>query len=223
MAPFKAVYGYTPTIHWDNKVVSDKDKIGDISQLHHIISKNLDKAQERMKRHANKKRRLQYKEFVEGDKVMLDARHLRRLGFRKLQSKKIGPFKVKRKINETTYELELPEHMHISPVFNEYLLSPYQEDPDRPEEAQPAILIDGAEEYEVEKVIRERLSRNKIFLLIRWKGYGPEHDSWQEFKTLTNAADTVKAYYDEHPTAYSSKRQMIDEWITKYTNPDPQG
>jgi len=42
-------------------------------------------------------------------------------------------------------------------------------------------------------------------------------------QTLTNAADTVKAYYDEHPTAYSSKRQMIDEWITKYTNPDPQG
>ena len=152
---------------------------------------------------------------------MLNAKHLQRIGTKKLQSKKVGPYTVKWKINETTYELNLPEHMNIWPIFNKSLLTPYKEDPKHQQEEEGPILIDGQEEYEVEKVLKECLTWNKINLLVRWKGYGPEHDTWQTLDTLTNAADIVAQHYKQHPTQFNSKQNEVQEWINKFTNPNP--
>ena len=62
---------------------------------------------------------------------------------------------VTRKINETTYELKLPTSMKMQPVFNEWVLTPYKEDPNRKDETQDPIIIDGQEEYEVKTIINE--------------------------------------------------------------------
>jgi len=44
----------------------------------------------------------------------------------------------------------------------------------------PPDLIDGEEEWEIEKILGHRTYRKKKQYLIRWKGYMPAHDSWTD-------------------------------------------
>jgi hypothetical protein len=45
-----------------------------------------------------------------------------------LKLKKIGPCKILRRFGENAYELELPEDVGISPIFNIVDMYPYRED-----------------------------------------------------------------------------------------------
>jgi hypothetical protein len=47
--------------------------------------------------------------------------------YTKLKMKKIGPCKVVKKFGENAYELELPEGIGISPIFNISDLYPYRD------------------------------------------------------------------------------------------------
>ena len=38
-------------------------------------------------------------------------------------------------------------------------------------------------------------------MTVRWKGWGPEHDSWEAAEDLTNAPDLVKKFYTKFPKA----------------------
>ena len=38
--------------------------------------------------------------------------------YKKLKYKKIGPYRIIRKINENAYEVDLPNEYDISPIFN---------------------------------------------------------------------------------------------------------
>jgi hypothetical protein len=51
----------------------------------------------------------------------------------------------------------------------------------------------GVAEYEVESVLAQRGSTNRRELLIRWKGYGAEHDEWQPRTQLIRTAPIVVA------------------------------
>jgi hypothetical protein len=51
--------------------------------------------------------------------------------YNKLKLKKIGPCKILRKFDENAYEIELPEDVGISPIFNISYLYPYREDDQR--------------------------------------------------------------------------------------------
>ena len=47
--------------------------------------------------------------------------------YNKLKLKKIGPCKIKRKFSANAYEIELPEGIGISPIFNNANLYPFRE------------------------------------------------------------------------------------------------
>lgn len=51
------------------------------------------------------------------------------------------------------------------------------------------------EEYEVEKIIDEKLEGGKKYFRIRWKGYGAKSDTWELKKSL-NCPDKIKEYED---------------------------
>jgi hypothetical protein len=76
------------------------------------------KAQDRMKRNADKHRR-QYT-FEVGESAWLAASHLRlpRLTRGKLNPRYYGPYKIKRVLSDVAYELELPSQMRIHPVVH---------------------------------------------------------------------------------------------------------
>ncbi len=103
----------------------------------------------------------------------------------------MGPFKIKFKKGASAYTLKLPMNWHIHPTFNKAFLTPYNllafPNHEQPPPPLPD-LIDGAEHYEVEKVLDSRLrkvrgrqgepSRCVTDYFIKWKGYRPESNSW---------------------------------------------
>jgi hypothetical protein len=155
-------------------------------------------AQSRQKAYANKRRR--DLEFQEGDRVLLSTRHakLATAGCKKLLPKWIGPFKVLARIGEVAYRLELPTHLKWHNVFHVSLLRSYVdggsvEPPPLPE------LIEGEVEYVVEKILKHRVvgtgKREKKQYLVKWEGYGPEHNSWEPESHLGRSAEVVQEYW----------------------------
>jgi Chromo (CHRromatin Organisation MOdifier) domain/Integrase p58, C-terminal domain len=127
--------------------------------------------------------------FVPGNKVWLDARHLRvNAPSRKLAPRRYGPFKVLKQVSPVTYRLQLPSSMKIHDVFHVDRLIPYTETEAYGETypQPPPELIDGEEEYEVESIITHRnkgRTRKKQFL-VKWLGYPASENSWVDEKDL---------------------------------------
>ena len=93
-------------------------------------------------------------------------------------------------------------------MFHASLLTPYHET-----EAHganhlepPPDVIEGEEEYEVEKILdSKRTGRNKkLHYLIRWKGYLEAHDTWEPEDNVKHAQESIKQFHKQHPTAIQS-------------------
>jgi hypothetical protein len=119
----------------------------------------------------------------------------------KLVQRWIGPFEVLQQINPKTYRLRLDDRYPGFPVFSYDHLKPYQRAIEEQGETRLKLpetrtSKPAAEEYEVEKIIGKRFdkSRRQNLWLVRWKNYGPQHDSWQTKKDLRNAPELVRAF-----------------------------
>ncbi|KAF8751546.1 hypothetical protein RHS01_08515 [Rhizoctonia solani] len=135
-------------------------------------------------------------EFALGEKVWLDGKNVDlRTNSNKLDPKRLGPFKVIEKISSHAYRLELPETLKIHDVFYVGLLSKSHESPSQPfPEQPPPETIEGEEEYEVEQIIDSKQQQGKWFYLIKWKGYGPEDNSWEPEELLEHSQEEIKRF-----------------------------
>jgi len=104
----------------------------------------------------------------------------------KLTRKYEGPFRVKKRVGEVDYELELPHHMHMKhPFFHVSHLKRCRLDSDHLERAEPprgpAGIVDKPR-LELEKILSYRTTgigcHQKREYLIKWKG-APEEESWE--------------------------------------------
>jgi len=121
---------------------------------------------------------------------------------KKLDYKKIGPFKILAKIGTSAYKLALPPSMAIHNTFHISLLEPYQDNrfPSQSKEPPPPIQIEGEDEYQVDEIIDSRLHYNKLQYRAKWKGYSPEHDKvWYPAENLNNAEHTVQRFHRHYP------------------------
>jgi hypothetical protein len=120
----------------------------------------------------------------------------------KLGPRRVGPFKILRKIGKLTYELDIPKNWKIHPTISVAHLEPAKEDTYHRATITPPDIInddDGShEEWEVEEILRSRWrdkknKRNKQYY-IKWKGYGPEHNEWVSADDLKNSPDLVETF-----------------------------
>jgi len=111
----------------------------------------------------------------------------------------VGPYKVKGIISSNTIELELPKSIRIHPVVNISRVCLYKPQVKGQKKIPPKlVIIQGEEEFEVEKILNKRMVRGKERFLVRWKGYTAEEDTWENKENLENTKEMVKEIKREY-------------------------
>ena len=179
-SPFFLLMGHNPRADW-NSTPSPMPQVAlrldQFKQAREHAQKQIIKAQKSWVSHKDTPK------FQIGDRVWLEGRHLRtHQPSAKLAPKRHGPFQIVQVMSPVNYRLELPTKWSIHDVFHIDLLTPYRETsfhgPNFPRP--PPELIDGEEEYEIEKILDQRQfgrTRRKQFL-IKWKGYPDSESQW---------------------------------------------
>jgi len=162
------------------------------------------KAQDDMKRYYDR-RRTPALVFKPGDKVFLDASDIHTTcPSQKLSHQRLGPFVVERRIGPMAYRLRLPHRMkQLHLVFNVVKLTLALDDPITgriTEDHPPPIVIDREAEWEVEEILDSRWHWRRFQYLIKWKGYGREHNSWESASEVSTLELTAE-FHRKHPGA----------------------
>ena len=126
---------------------------------------------------------------------------------KKINQQFVGPFKVLQRVGKLAYKLELPPNMRIHPVISVAHLEPATVPADDPwlrrRPTPPPVMVDGQEEWVIEKLLeRRRIRRGRGFAtqyLVRWMGFGPEHDTWYNLRDLDNARELVDDFDNRQP------------------------
>jgi len=119
----------------------------------------LGKAQEEMKKYADRKRG-EVNKYKVGDLVMLSTKDLKyqMVGRRteKLIERFIGPYRIKKIISTNVVELELPSTIKIHPVVNVSRIHRYVGQVEGQKREQPTpVIIEREEEWEVERILNK--------------------------------------------------------------------
>lgn len=201
-SPFYLTYGLnpvTPSTLGADSVVSRPSHVPSADAFVESLDTDLrharqvlERAQQRQKSNADTRR--SPAKFSVGDKVLLSTANIRLksgTSSTKLLPRYIGPFKVLARIGEVAYKLELPACMKIHPVFHVSLLSVYH-DNGQVQPPPPPSLVDDELLYDVEHVLQHRDRKYgrgvRREYLIKWQGYGHEHNTWEPEKHLNAAA-----------------------------------
>lgn len=214
--PFEVNYGKRPNLPLDNilrgegRVSTNCDSAAERAEYIFAAVKKaksaMQAAQQRQKFVADARR--QSAEFHVDDMVLLSTSNikLKFKGTPKLLPKWIGPFKVTSVINSVAYKLELPSSLKLHNVFHISLLKPYKNRADggQVNPPPPPVLIDGDFEYEVESILSHRFVRNKTEFLVKWLGYGPEHNTWEPEANCANCPDKLSDYWERVKSQQSS-------------------
>ena len=154
--------------------------------------KNLKNASTKMKNDTDHLRRKA--EFKIGDFVYLDTQHLKRTRpSKKLDFKRIGPFKIIEKINDNAFRLKFPSGSRLHDVINVSKLTPFKNSSLNEIEPDPD-QVDGFEEFEVDEILDQRIINGETRFLIRWKGYSELHNSWEPEENLSHCKDLLNTF-----------------------------
>jgi hypothetical protein len=185
-----------------------------LKALHKQLQAQLQKTNEQTAKHYNKKR-LKGPIFERGDKVYLNRKNIKtKRPSNKLDFKKLGPFKIEKKISDTNYKLSLPKGMKIHPVFHISLLEPAPKDA----RLQTDVETEDNDEYEVEQILDKRTQGTKTEYLIKWKGYAHAENTWEPKENLENAKLAVAEYnanriqdFMDYARATNEERKIHDQ------------
>jgi transposase InsO family protein len=223
MAPYRLKYGTDPRNSWDweipkaatpleklnreaARVVADRMK-----QAWETAKGNMEVAQDRMARNTNRHRRPI--DWQVGDEVYLSTRNLKTYQpSRKLANQWEGPFKILEQVGHS-YRLELPPGSQIHDVFAPDVLRKDPKDPLPGQESAkpPPQIIQGQEEWEVDKILAVRLYRKTLKYQVRWLGHDPD-PTWYNASNLMGSPHKLRDFHQEYPERPGPPRNL-PEWL----------
>jgi len=172
--PFKANYGQDPRMGFEGrkkgKYKGAEKFVTKMKEIQEEAKATLGKAQEEMKRYADRKRG-DVDEYKVGDLVMLSTKDLKyqMVGRRteKLTERFVGPYRIKKIISSNAVELELPSMVKIHSVVNVSRIRRYIGQVEGQRKEQPApVVIEGEEEWKVERILNKQRIREKDKYLV---------------------------------------------------------
>jgi hypothetical protein len=155
LSPNQILLGYELTLQLEEGTPSNNEAVE--TQVQNLKEKRA-QAIEAINRAAQMKQALT-SQYKLGEQVWLEVTHLKVCHQKmKLKPKRYGPFKIIKEISPVAYQLRLPMAWGIHDVFHASLLSPYREmTTHSPNFSRPPLeLIDGEEEYQVERIMGHR-------------------------------------------------------------------
>jgi len=70
------------------------------------------------------------------------------------------------------------------------------------------VIIEGKEEWEVEKILNKRKVRGKDKFLVQWKEFMAEEDTWESRENLQNAGDLLREFEKDYSRNNREVRQQ---------------
>ena len=192
-SPFFLNYGFnprhSPAVPPRTNVPRADMYTKDFSKLIKELKMNIENSINIQKKYADKNR-LKPPKLNPGDLFYINFKLFNRTGNKKLHPRNLGPFKVLERISDVSYKIDLPKNFRIHPIIHIEELEPFPKDKFNREDPLPPTLVNGHEEYEVEKVLDKRKHYGKIQYLIKWKGYPHSESSWEPESNL-NCPDLI--------------------------------
>jgi hypothetical protein len=125
-----------------------------------------------------------------------------------MKMKKIGPCKVLKKFGANAYEIELPDGIGISLIFNILDLYPYKVEETGIGNEQPEVQwtkqMPVAERPQMERILDKRVSKNTrrkqyFEFLVKWKGHPVEDVGWENEEEIQRHGHIVHKLMDRSP------------------------
>lgn len=186
--PFFLTLGQHP-----NSPTTVLDPIHPWATVESKVKESIEKAQASQARQYNKYR--SDHEIKVGDNVLLERDGITWPAeiqkSKRLLSPWLGPFKVLN-VSGNNVDLQLPPSLRIHNTFSVSKVKPYFS---RPGTSAPSPdFIDGAPEYEVEKVLSHRTWRKHLQYLVKWKSMGHERNQWLFADDMMNCQNLIEDY-----------------------------
>jgi hypothetical protein len=234
-SPFFLLMGYHPRADWissSSPLPQVTLRLEQLKQARDTAQQLMIKAQQSWVKHRDTPK------YKEGDQVWLEGKNLRlNQPTAKLAPRRHGPFKVIKVLSPVSYQLALPTQWSIHPVFHIDLLTPYRETITHGPNYQRPVpeLVDGEEEYSVEKILDSRKfgRRRRLQYLVKWEGYPDSDNMWvdkddvfaddkvREFKALNPDKEihirSLSSAKSPHPSAHT-RSQLLQQHAVRYAS-----
>ena len=207
VTPFFALHGYHPRATTSlepppGPTPGDTDALTSataLREIHDHLRAEIARAQS-VQAEGGNQRRIPAPVFRPGDRVWLDARNIKtRRPSPKLDHRRLGPYEVIESVGPSAVHLRLPNTVRLHPVFHVSLVEHAASDPlpGQHSPPPPAVIVDGEEEWEVERILDSRHHYRHLQYLVKWIGY--DAATWQPADDLGHAAEAVRDFHCLNP------------------------
>jgi hypothetical protein len=195
-SPFHALYGHEPDFGASValEVHSPSPAAGVLierAQQLALLKKNLELAQQRMKKNADKHRT--EREYQVGEPVLLRLQHYAQSSVvnrpcKKLSYKYYGPYPILERIGNVAYRLELPAASKIHNIFHVSQLKDYRPDYTPVFHDLPIMPHLDSVDTEPEAILDRRMMKKGnqaiVQVMIKWKNLPEETATWEDWDVL---------------------------------------
>ena len=187
------------------------DFVAHLHETHDRLIENVKAAQDSQARYYDAKH--QRIEFELSDIVWLNAFNISTSRpSKKLDWKRLGPYKVLKHVGLQAYKLALPPTMHhLHDVFHVPLLDSVKSTSLSPHipPPPPALYLKDCQEYfKIEDILDSKRVDRRLYYLVKWKGFPDSENSWEPLTNIP-ARRLVKEFHRCTPGKPGEPRHLV--------------